>query len=100
MASNALLAEIQVGKKLKKTETNDRSAPVIENASKTPYAATSSAAPTVTATATGGPPQLAGLLAGGIPKLKPVGQNSLGEQDHVDTTERDVHFAIVDSKTS
>ena len=82
MASSALLQQIQAGKKLKKAETHDRSAPVID----TPKGgggggsvgrAGGGASPMIAAGG-GGPPQLAGLFAGGMPKLKPAGQNNLG----------------------
>jgi WAS/WASL-interacting protein len=78
--SSELLKQIQSGKKLKKTETNDRSAPLIEtsskplNAGQTAPSATSSAA-----VPSQGGPQLAGLFAGGMPKLKPTVQGNLGE---------------------
>lgn len=83
MASSALLQQIQAGKKLKKAETHDRSAPIID----TPKGggggggsvgrAGGGASPMIAAGG-GGPPQLAGLFAGGMPKLKPAGQNNLG----------------------
>jgi WH2 motif len=77
--SSELLKQIQAGKKLKKADTSDRSAPVIDSSNLKP----SSSAPGVSAagrSAAGGPPQLAGLFAGGMPKLKPAGQSNLGEQ--------------------
>jgi WH2 motif len=74
--SSELLKQIQAGKKLKKADTNDRSAPLIDTSNSKP----SSGAPAIGAAGRSeGPPQLAGLFAGGIPKLKPAGQGNLGE---------------------
>lgn len=80
MASSALLAEIQKGKSLKKAVTNDRSGPTLDSKAKTSSGRGEAAAPVrpthshgSSNVADGGPPQLAGLLAGGIPKLKPTG---------------------------
>ena len=84
MASSELLAQIQAGKKLKKATTHDRSAPILEG----PKGGGSGggragmgapAIPVGASTSAGaGPPHLAGLFAGGMPKLKPAGQSTLG----------------------
>lgn len=75
MASSELLKQIQAGKKLKKAETLDRSAPIIDaKASKgggaSPMAAAAAAAGGGRPSGGGGPPQLGGLFAGGMPTLK------------------------------
>lgn len=83
MASSELLKQIQAGKNLKKTVTNDRSAPAVAGAKGGGGGATRGAAhsaPTIaSAGAAGGsaagPPQIGGLFAGGIPKLKPAGSS-------------------------
>ncbi|KAF8238716.1 hypothetical protein L208DRAFT_1354421 [Tricholoma matsutake] len=79
--SSELLKQIQGGKKLKKAETNDRSAPIIDNANHKPSTGGNPASSISAAgrSPAGGPPQLAGLFAGGMPKLKPAGQSNLGE---------------------
>lgn len=76
MASSALLQEIQAGKRLKKAQTNDRSAPLVaDEKPKSGGRAISSAGASAPIGGGGaGPPQLAGLFAGGMPKLKPAGQ--------------------------
>ena len=86
MASSELLKQIQAGKKLKKSETNDRSAPAIDAGPKSGGAGRSIAAPAVPSVAAAGggsaagPPQLGGLFAGGMPKLKPATNSSLGRK--------------------
>lgn len=83
--SSELLKQIQAGKRLKKAETHDRSAPIVE-APKSQLGGGNAAPSTSSGIGGGGsggvgagPPQLAGLFAGGMPKLKPAGQNNLGK---------------------
>ena len=79
--NSALLAQIQQGKKLRKAETNDRSAPIVEGASKSREGGGGvrrGGAPSAPVPGAGGAPQLGGLFAGGIPKLKPAGQSPAG----------------------
>lgn len=90
MASAALLQQIQAGKALKKTVTNDRSAPAIDTSKSSGSKAGggggiggigAALANGAAGRSTGGgrdaggggtgPPQLGGLFAGGMPKLKP-----------------------------
>lgn len=76
MASSELLKQIQAGKKLKKAATNDRSAPVIDGSKAgggIGGGGVGRSGPTTTPVGSAGPPQLAGLFAGGMPKLKPAG---------------------------
>ncbi|KAM6483984.1 hypothetical protein HDV62DRAFT_310558 [Trichoderma sp. SZMC 28011] len=80
---NSLLADISKGKALKKTATNDRSAPVVGAGSAPPVPGLAPPVPGNRARSNSeqnsGPadsaPQLAGLFAGGIPKLKKRGGN-------------------------
>ena len=75
MASSDLLAQIQAGKRLKKAVTVDKSAPLIEapknSVSRAPGPAGGGGGPVP---GSGGAPQLGGLFAGGMPKLKPAGK--------------------------
>jgi WAS/WASL-interacting protein len=85
MASSELLKQIQAGKSLKKAVTHDRSAPVVGASKGLGGGAIGGArqsAPTVTSAGgagagagSAGPPQIGGLFAGGIPKLKPAGSS-------------------------
>jgi WAS/WASL-interacting protein len=96
MASSALLAQIQQGRSLKKAVTSDRSAPVVDGASKSGGgggggiggigSALSSGAGRSNASNASGPvpgaggaPQLGGLFAGGMPKLKPASSDASGK---------------------
>ncbi|CAJ0828476.1 174_t:CDS:2 [Entrophospora sp. SA101] len=94
---NALLSDIQKGSKLKKTVTNDRSAPIIDAEKKSSNTRTAQTAQTVnrrrslSASNTGDNKQinsstsaanLGGLFAGGIPKLKSRGGVETGRESN------------------
>ena len=84
MASSELLKQIQAGKKLKRAETNDRSAPQVDTPRSSGGSKGSGASPSsAPLTSAGGPPQPGSLFAGGIPKLKPAGQSKLGTIVHL-----------------
>ncbi|KAG9292911.1 hypothetical protein G9A89_016273 [Geosiphon pyriformis] len=72
---NALLKDIQQGKRLKKTDTNDRSAPLVEVNKNGVGSSGSGRVRSLSAAGGGGgkvnpPPGLGGLFSGGVPKLK------------------------------
>jgi hypothetical protein len=79
MASNALLEQIQAGKKLRKAkEISDRSAPDVGSKPKGGGGGSLQAVPPAVPALTqgGGPPQLGSLFAGGMPQLRSVNQNA------------------------
>ena len=89
MATSALLQQIQAGKALKKATTNDRSTPIVDAKPVGGGGGAIRMAPSASGSSTGagggggggafgGGPQLGGLFANGMPKLKPA-QSSPGE---------------------
>lgn len=105
---DALLGDIRKGARLKKTVTNDRSAPIIDGrpSAHNPIADSSAkrTAPpvpgirptsnsTIETSAPVGPPQLAGLFAGGMPKLRHRGGISTGGK-YIDTIAGFWYFSL------
>jgi hypothetical protein len=103
MASADLLKQIQAGRSLKKAVTNDRSTPQVEgkkaggggggsgrvggagigSGAAPAIPGRSNGAPSAPAAGGGGPPQLGGLFAGGMPKLKPAATNATSKYIHL-----------------
>ena len=101
MASADLLKQIQAGRSLKKATTHDRSAPQVEvkkagggaggrvgtgigSAAVSAVAGRSNGAGSAPA-AGGGPPQLGGLFAGGMPKLRPAATTSTSKRSFLNS---------------
>lgn len=93
MASSDLLKQIQAGRALKKAVTIDKSAPLIEgvktavsgggggsgaSAGRGGGGGGGGGGGIASAMGGSGPPQLGGLFAGGMPKLKPTGSAAAG----------------------
>ncbi|KAL4131163.1 hypothetical protein QTP88_008506 [Uroleucon formosanum] len=73
-ARDQLLQSIRLGKPLKKTVTNDKSSPLINNLPKTPVKCNGTVKNgEMSSIAARTPNGLAELFAGGMPKLKPIG---------------------------
>ncbi|XP_015608351.1 WAS/WASL-interacting protein family member 3 isoform X2 [Cephus cinctus] len=89
-----LLQSIRAGKTLKKTVTVDKSAPAISGRVKGEAASnvsnntsTSAGLSSSNSMSNGGPPGLAGLFSGGMPKLKPTGlRANMSERDNTDSS--------------
>lgn len=104
-ANGALLSSIQKGTKLKKTTTNDRSAPKIGNVVSSSGSggsggnANAHSTGTTGTTANTGPPALGGLFAGGMPKLRSSSKNATGPLGAVETTTKPIASATLATKS-